>query len=173
MSVVVPLVYIKNLRYRRVAFPAIVLALALAVACGGTSGDAVNAGCSGLEVLPGRDGLVSRSEAEDLATQWLAMPAPEVSGTEIERVWVSCLTTLRSYQQDLLEGNASTSLAVDSPDTPVWIVEVKGISWPGGISPVREPYGYSLIVINAETGDSIASTRRREPLIEPAGEVHQ
>ncbi len=170
-----PLTYIGNILSRHIAFPAVLLALALAAACGGPLGDTVDAGGSGLEVLPDGDGLITRNEAEELATEWLAMSAPEVSGTEIERVWASCLSTLRSYEQDLLEGNDSTYPAFPPPGTPVWIVEVKGISLPAGISPhnARQPYRYALAVINAETGDSIASTRRRETLMEPAREAHQ
>ena len=168
-----PLTYIENILSRRIAFPAVVLALGLAAACGGASGDAVDAGCSGLEVLPERDRLINRSEAEELATERLAMPAPEISGTEIERVWASCLTTLRSY--DLVQGESWTNPAVQPPDTPVWIVEVKGISRPAGISAANanQPYSYALVVINAESGDSIAGSRRREPLMKPAGGVHQ
>ena len=163
----------ENFLSRHIAFPAVVLVLVLAAACGGPSGDAVDAGCSGLEVLPNRAGLVNRSEAEELATALLAMPAPEISGTEIERVWASCLTTLRSY--DLVEGESWTNPAFMPPDTPVWIVEVKGISRPAGISAAHagDPYRYALAVINAETGDSIAGSRRSEPLMEPAGEIQQ
>ena len=75
----------ENFLSRHIAFPAVVLVLVLAAACGGPSGDAVDAGCSGLEVLPNRAGLVNRSEAEELATALLAMPAPEISGTEFTR----------------------------------------------------------------------------------------
>ena len=168
-----PLTFIGNFRFCPVNFLAIVLALSTA-ACGGASGDSVVTGCSGLEALPDRVGLLSRSEAEELAIEQLAMSAPEISGTEIERVWAICLTTLRSYEEDLLDGTSSTDPAVQPPGTLVWIVEVKGISWPDGISRAYadQPYRYALAVINAETGDSIASSRRREPLMEPAGEVH-
>ena len=160
---------------RRIAFPAVVLAFGMAAACGGASDDAADASCSGLEVLLDRDGLINQREAEQLVTELLAMSAPEVSGTEIERVWASCLTTLRSYGQDLLGRNDSTNPAFQPPDTPVWIVEVKGISRPAGISAANagDPYRYALAVINAETGDSIAGSRRREPLMEPTGEIHQ
>ena len=90
-------------------------------------------------------------------------------------MWASCLTTLRSYGQDLLKANDSTTPAFLPPDTPVWIVEVKGISRPAGISAANagDPYRYALAVINAETGDSIAGSRRSEPLMEPAGEIQQ
>ena len=165
----------ENFRSRRIAFPAVVLALGLAAACGGASGEAVDAGCSGLEVVQDRDGLINQSEAEELATELLAMPAPEISGTEIESVWASYLTTLRSYQQDQLGAESGTGPGIEPPDTPVWIVEVRGISRPAGISAANagDPYRYALAVINAETGDSIAGSRRREPLMQPVGEIHQ
>ena len=180
LLVVIPLIFLKNLRFCRVAFPAVVLALSLAIACSYVSEEAVNVSCSGLEGLPFRDGLISQSEAEDLAAELLEIPAPEVSGTEIQQMWSSCLTTLRSYERDVLNVYSSASLPVDSPDRigppdmPVWTVQVKGsILWTGGTHPKRETYGFSLIFLNAETGDSIAGTPRWESLIEPAVEFGQ
>ena len=163
----------ENFWSRWIPFAAVILALA--AACGSTPGDAVDAGCSGLEVLPDQAGLVSRGKAVELATEQLAMAAPEVSETEIEGVRASCLTTLRSYEQDLLGRNGSATPAFPPLDTPVWIVEVKGISRPAGISAANagDPYRYAMAVINAETGDSIASSRRREPLMEPAVKLDQ
>ena len=75
----------------------------------------------------------------------------------------------------LAEGQRLATPAFLPLDTPVWIVEVKGISRPAGVSAANagDPYRYALAVINAETGDSIAGSRRREPLMEPAGEIHQ
>ena len=167
-----PMTLFEKFRSRHFAIPAVVLALGLAAACGGALGDAVDAGCSGLEVIPGRDGQISQSEAERLAIELLAMPAPEVSGAEIERVWASCLTTLRSYEQDLL---SRTNPGMQPLNTPVWIVEVRGVSRPAGISAANagDPYLYALAVINAETGDTIAGSRRRDPIMEPAGGIDQ
>ena len=123
-----------------------------------------------MEVPQNQEGLISRDKAEDMATELLAMSAPGVSGTEIEKVWASCLTTLRSYEKDLLRRNDSTAR-----DTPVWIVEVKGISRPAGISAANagDPYHYALAVINVETGDTIAHSRRPEPLMQSAMKVNQ
>ena len=169
------LTFIEDFRFRLVVFPAVVLAFTLTVACLGTSGDAADARCSGLEVPPTRDGLISRSEAERLATERLVISAPGVSGTEIERVWASCLTTLRSYQHDLLKNDTWINPAFYRADAPAWIVEVKGISRPDGLSAGKglEPYRYALVVFYADTGDSIAGRRSWEPLLEPAEEVHQ
>lgn len=123
-----------------------------------------------LEAVSDRTGLISRSEAEESATEWVAMSAPEVTGTEVERVWASCLTTLRSYEQDLLRGTASTNPDVRPLDLPIWIVEVKGASRPAGISSANanDPYRYAAQIIDARTGKSIGGYRRYEPLLEPS-----
>ena len=169
-SVVFILTHLKHFRFTRVAFISAIIILALTAAGGGTSEKTVDAGCTGLEVPQNQEGLIRRDKAEDMATEFLAMSAPEVSGTEIEKVWASCLTTLRSYEKDLLRRNDSTA-----PDTPVWIVEVKGISRPAGISAANagDPYHYALAVMKAETGDTFAQLRRREPLMKPEVKVHQ
>ena len=92
--------------FRRMAFPVGDLAQAVAAACGGSPGDSVDAGCGGLETAADRTGLIGRDEAEGLAASQLALSAPSITGMEIEKVVVRCLTTLRSYEQDLLGGNA-------------------------------------------------------------------
>ena len=167
-----PLTLIEDFRLRLIVVPAVVLALA---ACIGTSGDAAHPGCPGLEVPANQDGLISRSEAERLATERLAIPAPSVSGTEIERVWASCLTTLRSYERDLRKYDGWINPEFFRADAPVWIVEVKGISRPAGLSEGKgtEPYTYALVVFYADTGDGIAGARYWEPKLEPAQEVRQ
>ena len=168
-SVHFALTYIWNILAQRVVLLLFAFMLALAAACGGAPEGAVSGSCGKLENVTGQTGLISRSEAEELATKWLSMSAPEISGTEIERVWASCLTTLRSYEQGLLQGQGWTNPEVRSPDTPVWIVEVKGISRNEGISTrsVNEPYQYAIQVINAGTAESIAGSRSWEPLLEP------
>ena len=150
---------------------AVVVALALA-ACGGASGDAVDPACAGLEAVSNRDGLISRSEAVEQAMEYLASSAPEVTGMEIERVVAGCLTTLRSYHQDLLEGRAWTDPEVRSPDMPVWVVELKGISRPAGISAVNAdaPYLYGMAVYDARSGEPVEGSRHRESMLELAPE---
>ena len=149
--------------------PAIIV-LALTAACGSMSEKTVDIACTGLEGPQDQQELITRGKVEDMATELLAKSAPGVSGTEIEKMWASCLTTLRSYEKDLLRRNDSTA-----PDTPVWVVEVKGISRPAGISAAYagDPYHYALAVMNAETGDSIAQLRRPEPLMQSAMKVNQ
>ena len=87
-------------------------------------------------------------------------------------VWASCLTTLRSYEQGLLGGKVSTSPDVRSPDTLVWIIEVKGISWPAGISAAnaKHPFRYAVEVMSARNGETVSGSRRHEPLLEPMRE---
>ena len=88
----------------------------------------------------------------------------------MERLWASCLTTLRSYEQELLGEGAWTNPDLYPPDTPVWIVEVKGISRPAGISTASadKPYRYAMEIINARTGEVIMGARYQVPKLEPA-----
>ena len=153
----------------RVALLTVIFAFATA-ACSGSSEDAVDAVCAGLETVADSTGLISQDEAEKLATERLAMSAPEVTGTDVERVWASCLTTLQSYEQDLLEGRSQTNPEVLAPDTRIWLVEVKGISRPAGISTAsaNSPYRYAAEIIDARTGQTIGGSRRYEPLLEPS-----
>ena len=126
--------------------------------------------CSGLEAVTEHAGLISRSEAEEFAMERLSMSAPEVTGVEIERVWSSCLTTFRSYEQDLLLGQGWSNPELWSPDTPVWVVEVKGISHPAGISAsdADNPYRFAMDIMDARFGDFMTGSRYPEPLLAPA-----
>ena len=162
--------YIDNILSRRVAFLVVVFALAIAAACGGAPEDALHPSCTGLETVADRTGLIVRGEAEERATNSLALSAPEVTGVDIERVVGSCLTTFRSYEQDLMYGETRSNPDLYPPDTPVWIVEVKGISRPAGISAANadNPYRYAMDVSNARTGDAIAGSRYQEPKLAPA-----
>ena len=157
---------------QRTAFLFVAFVMAITAACGGASGGEVSPSCARLESVSERTGLISRSEAEKLAVERLAMSAPEVTGMEIERVVGSCLTTHGSYQQVLLEGRAWTNPDIRPPDTPVWIVEVKGISRPAGISTAvaHIPYRYAMDVRNARTGEALGSARYQEPMLQPAQE---
>lgn len=162
--------YIGNVPPRCVAFLLAVVAVVVGTACAGGAEDAVSPSCARLESVSDRTGLISRSEAEELAVERLAMSAPEVTGTDVEKVWASCLTTLRSYERDLLEGKSSTNPEVRAPDTLIWIVEVKGISRPAGISAANadNPYRYAAAIMYARNGKTIGGSRRYEPLLQPA-----
>ena len=120
--------------------------------------------CAVLESVSDRAGLIARNEAEDITVDALAMPFPSVSATEVQGVVAGCLTMLRSYELVML-GMAPTGAGPRPPDTPVWIVEVKGVSRPDGISDANadNPYHYATHVLDAETGDTIAWSRYREP----------
>ena len=161
---------IGNILPRRPAFLFVAFALAIAASCGGASEDALHPACAGLETVADRAGLIVRGEAEERATNSLALSAPEVTGVEIERVVGICLTTFRSYEQDLMYGEARSNPDIYPPDAPVWIVEVKGISRPAGISAANadNPYRYAMDVSNARTGDTIAGSRYQEPKLTPA-----
>ena len=153
----------------RLWFPIVILSMALAAACVGGSEETVDRACPGLEAVTEHAGLISRSEAEQFATERLSMSAPEVTGVEIERVWSSCLTTFRSYERDLLSERGWSNPEVWLPDMPVWVVEVKGISRPAGISASNSdnPYSFAMDVMDARSGEFIAGSRHREPLLVP------
>lgn len=167
-----PLTRIDNIPSPRMPFLAFAFFLAITAACGGALEISVSPSCAALETVSDRTGLISRSEAEELAVERLNMSAPEVTGTEVERVWASCLTTFRAYERDLLAGNSWTNPDVLSPDTTVWIIEVKGISRPAGISAANtnHPYRYAVEIMSARNGETVGGSRRYEPLLAPLRE---
>ena len=147
-----------------------IVVLVTAAACGGPSQAGTATACRGLEVIPDRNGLISQSQAEDLATEVLGSSAPEVPAVQIESVRASCLTTRGSYQRDLLERESESNPQVKSPETPIWIVEVEGVSRPLGISKGGNPYAFAMAIINAESGEIEGGSRRYAPLLERAEE---
>ena len=149
---------------------AVAFALSVAAACGGAVKDAASPSCADFEAVGDRGGLIRGDEAEESAVERLSMSAPEVTGTDVERVWASCLTTLRSYGEELLGEGTRTNPDLYPPDTAIWIVEVKGISRPAGISTASadKPYRYAMHVSNARTGEFLAGSRYREPRFRPA-----
>ena len=119
-----------------------------------------------METVPDSTDLVSEREADEIARKRLALPAPSVTGMEVERTVGACLTSLRSYEQDLMgRSSRPDSEAVASADTPVWVVEVKGKSLPAGLSAAKagRPYRYGMAVFDARSGDSIEVLRYWEP----------
>ena len=139
--------------------------MAIGAACVVGPEEMVDWNCPELEAVAERAGLISWSEAEEFATERLSMSAPEVTGVEIERVWSSCLTTFRSYEQDLLSRQGWSNPELWSPDMPVWVVEVKGISRPAGISASKadNPYRFAMDVMDARSGEFITGSRYAEP----------
>ncbi len=146
--------------------------MALAVGCGDATEGAVSPSCADLEVVADRSGLIGREEAERLAVERLSISAPEVTATEVDRVWASCLTTYGSYQERLLGPDAWTNPELRPPDMPVWVVEVKGVSRPAGIATASAhvPYHYAMGVRNARTGESLEGARYQKPKLLPAPE---
>ena len=157
---------------KHIAALGVVFALTIAAACGGSPGDDSDPVCQELEAVADRSRLLSRSEAVELVTGRLAFSAPEVTGVKIEGVMASCLTTLLSYDQDLRKWDVWPNPSIRPHETPVWIVEVKGISRPAGIAAANaaNPYRYAMSVIDARTGDSIAGSRYSEPRLASAHE---
>ena len=147
-----------------------IVVLVTAATWGGPSQAGTASACRGLEVIPDRNGLISQSRAEELATEVLGSSAPEVSAVQIESVRASCLTTRRSYQRDLLERNSASNPQVKSLETPIWIVEVEGVSRPEGISEGGKPYAFAMVIINAESGEIEGGSRRYAALLERAEE---
>lgn len=168
----IPLGWVHGNLTQPIARIAVILALAVAVACGDASEGAVSPSCAEFEVVDDRAGLISRTEAEEMAVKRLSMSAPEVSPMEVERVWASCLTTYSSYQERLLGDDVWTNPELNPPDTPVWIVEVKGISRPAGIATASAhvPYHYAMGVRNARTGEMMEGARYQEPMLQPVRE---
>ena len=107
--------------------------------------------------------LISRDEAER-AMGWLAGgPAPGgASAVEIEEVTSSCLTTFEAYAQRFYRAGDWSNTP---PDTPVWVVEIKGVSQYLGSD--SEPWQYAMNVLHAESGSSMEGARYLEPRLAP------
>ena len=96
--------------------------------------------CYDLELPADRTGLVSRDEGEG-SMRWLADgPAPggASAAVEAEGVTASCLTTFGAYAQQFYRQD-------NSSNTPVWAVEIKGVSRSLGGG---EPWRYVMSVLH-------------------------
>ena len=119
--------------------------------------------CYDLEPPAGTGRLISRDEAEE-SMGWLpGGPAPgRASGVEIAGVTASCLTTFGAYAQRFYRpGDWSNT----PPDTPVWVVEIKGVSQYLGSD--SEPWQYVMNVLHAESGSSMEGAHYLEPRLAP------
>ncbi len=143
---------------RRVSLPAtlaLLLTISLLVAACGAAGDPA---CQGLEALAGRTEFIGQDGADRMATAQLpGGPAPGYV-VEIEGVTASCLTTHEEYERLLNRPGDASRIP---PDTPVWIVETKGVSRRLGDD--GEPWQYVMNVLHAETGSSLEGARYFEP----------
>ena len=119
--------------------------------------------CYDLESPADRTELISRDEAEE-SMEWLAGgPAPGgASAVEIEGITASCLTTFGAYAQRFYRTYDRSNTP---PDTPVWVVEIKGVS--RSLRGGGEPWQYVMSVLHAETGDSMEGARYHEPRFAP------
>ena len=125
---------------------------------------ATDPACYGLDPPAHAGILISRDEAEG-SMAWLAGgPAPGgASAVEIEGVTASCLTTYGAYAKRFYQPGDWSSTP---PDTPVWVVEIKGIS--RSLRDESEPWQYVMSVIHAESGDSMEGARYFEPRLAAA-----
>ena len=107
--------------------------------------------------------LISRDEAEGSMGWLTGGPASgRASGVEIEGVTASCLTTFGAYAQRFYRpGDWSNTPS----DTPVWVVEIKGVSQYLGSD--SEPWQYVMNVLHAESGSSMEGARYFEPRLAP------
>ena len=121
-------------------------------------------GCYDLEPTAHTGGLISRDEAEGNKGWLMGGPPPgRASGVEIEGVTASCLTTFGAYAQRFYQPGEYSSTP---PDTPVWVVEIKGVSQYLGND--GEPWQYVMNVIHAEAGNSMQGARYLEPRLAAA-----
>ena len=140
------------------------LAAALAVSCGGAAGYAADPACYDLEPPADTSGFIRRDEAEENMDYLATGPAPGgASAVEIEGVTASCLTTHEAYARRFYRPGDWSSTP---PDTPVWVVEIKGVS--RSLRDESEPWQYVMSVQHAETGDSIEGARYHEPRLAAA-----
>ena len=119
--------------------------------------------CYDLEPPAHTGRLISRDEAEG-SMRWLADgPAPGgASAVEIKGITASCLTTFGAYAQRFYRtGDWSNT----PPDTPVWVVEIKGVS--RSLRGGGEPRQYVMNVLHAESGSSMEGARYFEPRLAP------
>ena len=119
--------------------------------------------CYGLDPPAHSGRLISRDEAEE-SMEWLAGgPAPGgASAIDIEGVTASCLTTYGAYTERFYQPGEYSNTP---PDTPVWVVEIKGVS--RSLRGGGDPWQYVMSVLHAETGDSMEGARYHEPRFAP------
>ena len=107
--------------------------------------------------------LISRDEAERSKGWLMGGPPPgRASGVEIEGVTASCLTTYGAYTERFYQPGQY----IDTPpDTPVWVVEIKGVS--RSLRSGGQPWKYAMNVLHAESGSSMEGARYHEPRLAP------
>ncbi len=119
--------------------------------------------CYGLDPPAHSGRLISRNEAEESMGWITGGPAPGgASAVAIEGVTASCLTTFGAYARRFYRtGDWSNT----PPDTPVWVVEFKGVS--RSLRGAGQPWQYVMNVLHAESGSSMEGARYHEPRLAP------
>lgn len=104
---------------------------------------------------------ITENQAIARALEMLTGPMPEVTGVQNPRNPVARLMTLGEYEEQYFSGGS----ALD-PATLVWVVQIEGKSEDAGIVPPseRKQYRYSVEVLDAQTGRSIAGSRGLDPI---------
>ncbi len=92
--------------------------------------------------------------------------SPRTSSVEIQRITVSCLTTLGWFEQELLQGNSQFNPDVHPPSMPIWVIQVKGESRSEGPGDSFH-YSYDVATVDATSGEIMAQQYRFEPLSAP------
>ncbi len=92
--------------------------------------------------------------------------SPRTSSVEIQRITVSCLTTLGWFEQELLQGNSQFNPDVYPPSMPIWVIQVKGESRSEGPGDSFH-YSYAVATVDATSGEIMAQQYRFEPLSAP------
>ena len=102
------------------------------------AGYAADPACYDLEPLADGSGFISRNEAQGSMDSLASGPAPGgASAVDIEGVTACCLMTFGAYTQRYCRSGDWFSTP---PDTPVWVVEIKGVSW--SLRYESEPWQY-------------------------------
>ena len=104
---------------------------------------------------------ITENQAIATALEMVTMPMPEVTGVQNPRNPVARLMTLGEYEEQYTSGRSARD-----PATPVWVVQIEGESESAGIvlPSGRTQFQYSVVVLDARTGSSIAGSRSPEPI---------
>ena len=138
----------------------------MAMACVGGSSPLSEEECEGIDSKESSRELINRAEAEEVAVSSLSESSPRTSSVEIQRITMSCLTTLGWFEQELLQGNSQSNPDVYPPSMPIWVIQVKGESRSEGPGDSLH-YSYAVATVDATSGEIMAQQYRFEPLSAP------
>ena len=151
----------------------IVLCIAIAallggmtMACVGGSSTLSEEECERIDSKQSSRELITRTEAEEVAVSSLSESSPRTSAVAIQRIAVSCLTTLGWFEQELLQGISQSNPDSYPPSMPIWVIQVKGESRSEGPGDSFH-YSYAVATVDATSGEVMAQLYRLEPLSAP------